>query len=76
MGKEEVADIRQGNVTAPVYFTLYHEKKDKPISERIKELKRKNKTKEEALEIKRWVHEGKGIELSYLLAVKHIESGM
>ncbi len=28
------------------------------------------------MEIKKWVHEGKGIELSYLLAVKHIESGM
>jgi len=40
-----VADIRQGNVTAPVYFTLYHEKQQKPINEHIKELKRKNKTK-------------------------------
>ncbi len=32
MGKEEVADIRQGNVTAPVYFTFYHQKQQKPIN--------------------------------------------
>jgi all-trans-nonaprenyl-diphosphate synthase len=25
MGKEELADIIQGNVTAPIYFNLYHE---------------------------------------------------
>ena len=36
MGKQEVADIRQGNVTAPVYFTLYQEQQTKPISEVIK----------------------------------------
>ena len=24
MGKEEMADLVQGNVTAPVYFTYFH----------------------------------------------------
>ena len=26
MGKEEMSDLIEGNVTAPVYFTYYHEK--------------------------------------------------
>jgi all-trans-nonaprenyl-diphosphate synthase len=74
MGKEEMTDLIQGNVTAPVYFTYYHyQGQNKGLME---VLNQKYKNKEQAMEVKGWVHEGVGIELTYLLAAKHIQAAL
>ena len=78
MGKEEMSDLIEGNVTAPVYFTYYHEK-NIPKSGgdvNLEILNRRKKNKSEAMLVKKWVHEGVGLELTYLLAIKHIKEAL
>lgn len=49
MGKENLADIREGNVTGPVYFSLLAEEKEvKTSSFMMNQLREKNKTKDQA----------------------------
>ena len=52
MGKENLADIVEGNVTAPVYFSFLEEiKLGKPSPFLLGELRKKDKTKEAAEKI-------------------------
>lgn len=63
MGKEEMSDLVQGNVTAPVYLTYLH-KQDIPETGdgvTLDLLNQRKKTKEQALVVKGWVESGVGI---------------
>jgi hypothetical protein len=49
MGKEALADIVDGNVTGPVYFSRWTEKRQgKTEKFMLADLRNKNKTKEQA----------------------------
>ena len=49
MGKENLADIREGNVTGPIYFSLLAEEKEgKTSSFMMNQLREKNKMKDQA----------------------------
>lgn len=53
MGKESLADIVEGNVTGPVYFSLLSEQKEgKSSNYNLKDLKTKKKSKNDAMRIK------------------------
>lgn len=63
MGKEEMADLVQGNVTSPVYLTYIHKKviPEPGLEVNLDLLNKRKKTKEEALKVKKWVDSGVGI---------------
>lgn len=70
-----MSDLVQGNVTAPVYFTYYHQKNKIPSSGDglcIDMLNKKKKSKKEALIVKDWVLKGVGIQLTFIMAAKHV----
>lgn len=77
MGKENLADIAEGNITGPVYFSLLSESlKEKQESYVISELRSKKKSKEKKEEIQKWVMANNGIEMTFALADLHIQRGL
>lgn len=77
MGKENLADIAEGNITGPVYFSLHSESlRGKQESYIISELRSKKKSKEKREEIQKWVMANHGIEMTFALADLHIKRGL
>lgn len=77
MGKENLADIAEGNITGPVYFSLLSESlRGKQASYIISELRSKKKFKEKREDIQKWVLANSGVELTFALADLHIERGL
>jgi geranylgeranyl pyrophosphate synthase len=77
MGKEALADIVAGNVTGPVYLSLWTEQKRGGSGKfMLNELRNRNKTKAQAEEIKEWVMRNSGIELTRALAAMHVQRGL
>lgn len=74
MGKEEMSDLVQGNVTAPVYLTYRHKQNISPNGQglTLELLNRRKKTKEDAMIVKGWVESGVGIEKTYIMGGMHV----
>lgn len=73
-----MADLVQGNVTAPVYLTYFHKEQipEAGFDVDLGLLNKKKKSKEDAMKVKEWVDSGVGIELTYLLAAEHVLEGL
>jgi geranylgeranyl pyrophosphate synthase len=78
MGKEAMADLLQGNVTAPVYLSYRFGGDLRASGEGVtlELLNRREKSAQEAAMVRQWVEAGVGIELTYVLAAMHVREGI
>lgn len=76
MGKETLSDLQQGNITAPILFTLLHYKTEKEYPQLKEILKERRISKSNVLIVDELMRKTDSLEMTRRLAVAHVNKAM